>query len=113
MRPLVFFLLALGPTGPALAGQCGSIVPSVCVQPLDETPARKVLRVTQTVLPFAVGDRFPVEKHSLVMDPARYDLTPSDGSWRYYAVAGVVYRVDNVSSVVLEVIRSRLTTRLR
>lgn len=113
MRPLILSLLLLFPVGPALAGQCGSIVPSVCERPIDDAPARKILRVKPTVTPFIVGDRFPVETRSLLMDPARYDLAPSDGSWRYYAMAGVVYRVETASGLVLEVIRTRRTSHLR
>jgi hypothetical protein len=113
MRPLILFLFVLCPVSPAIAGQCGSIVPSVCVLSLDDTPTRKVLRVAPTVTPYIVGDRFPVEEHSLLMDPVRYDLAPSDGTWRYYAMAGVVYRVEARSGLVLEVIRNRQTSHLR
>jgi hypothetical protein len=72
-----------------------------------------VLKVKPTVTPYLVGDRFPFEVHSFVMDPARYGLAPSDGTWRYYALSGVVYRVRNGSGEVLEVIRSRRTAHLR
>jgi hypothetical protein len=114
MRPLILSLLLLSAALPAQAGQCGSIVPSVCAMPVEEAaPERKVLKVKPTVTPYRVGDRFPVETRSLLMDPARYDLMPSDGTWRYYAMRGVVYRVDNDSGLVLEVIRSRRTSHLR
>ena len=113
MRPLLLSLLLLVPIGPAQAGPCGSIVPSVCERPVEDAPARKILRVKPSVTPFGIGDRFPVETRSLLMDPARYQLAPSDGSWRYYAMAGVVYRVETASGLVLEVIRNRRTAHLR
>lgn len=116
MRPLILalFLLSALPSLPAQAAECGSIVPSVCAMPLkDPAPVRKVLKVKPTATPYAIGDRFPVETQSLLMDPARYGLKPSDGSWRYYAKRGVVYRVETASDLVLEVIRSRRTSHLR
>lgn len=115
MRPLILSLLLIAPGLAARGSDCASLVPSVCVMPLEEeaTPARKVIKVAPTVTPYGVGDQFPVEGLSLLMDPARYGLKPSDGSWRYYAVAGVVYRVANGSGLVLEVIRSRRTSHLR
>ena len=113
MRPLTAILLCLCAL-PAQAAECGSIVPSVCALPLDaEAPVRKVLKVAPTTTPYSIGDRFPYEQHSFVMDPARYGLAPSDGNWRYYALSGVVYRVKTGSGEVLEVIRSRRTSRLR
>lgn len=113
MRPLILSLLLLAPM-PVQAAECGSIVPSVCARPVDDpTPVRKVLKVKPAVTPYQVGDRFPVENHSLVMDPVRYGLKPSDGTWRYYALSGVVYRVQTQSGEVLEVIRSRRTAHLR
>lgn len=114
MRALIMTLPLILHALPATAAECGSIIPSVCAMPLDgPAPARKVLRVKPTVTPFVVGDRFPVEDHSFVMDPRRYGLAPSDGTWRYYAVSGVVYRVLNGSGEVLEVIRNRRTAHLR
>jgi hypothetical protein len=114
MRVLILSLLLLSPAPPAWTAECGSIVPSVCEMSLEEAaPARKVLRVKPTVTPYVVGDRFPVEERSFLMDPRRYNLKPSDGTWRYYALSGVVYRVENGSGLVLEVIRSRRTSHLR
>ncbi len=114
MRPLILSLLLLCSAVPAQAAECGSIVPSVCVMALDElAPSRKVLKVAPTVTPYVVGDQFPVEGRSLLMNPTRYGLKPSDGTWRYYALAGVVYRIENASGLVLEVIRSRSTAHLR
>ena len=114
MRPFILSLLLLTPALPSEAGQCGSIIASVCALPLEEAaPARKILKVAPTVTPYRTGDRFPVETRSLLLDPARYGLAPSDGAWHYYAMAGVVYRVDRVSSRVLDVIRSRKTAHLR
>ena len=114
MRPLILSLVLTVPALPALSADCGSIVPSVCAMPLDDpAPARKVLKVKPTVTPYVVGDRFPVEERSFLMDPRRYNLKPSDGTWRYYALSGVVYRVENGSGLVLEVIRTRQTAHLR
>ncbi len=114
MRALILSLLLVVPALPAVSAECGSIIPSVCERPLDDpAPARKVLKVKPTVTPYRVGDRFPFENRSFVMDPVRYGLAPSDGTWRYYALSGVVYRVQNGSGEVLEVIRSRRTAHLR
>jgi hypothetical protein len=112
MRPLILSLGFLLPL-PLQAADCGSIVPSVCEMALEEVTGRKVITVTPTVTPYAVGDRFPVETRSLLLDPVRYGLQPSDGTWRYYPMAGVVYRVENASGLVLEVIRNRRTAHLR
>ncbi len=114
MRPLILSLMLCGTGLPAVAAECGSIVPSVCVLTLGaRAPTRKVLTVQPVATPFIVGDRFPVEGHSLLMDPTRYGLQPSDGTWRYYALRGVVYRVETGSDIVLEAIRSRRTAHLR
>jgi hypothetical protein len=114
MRPLILSLLLIFPTLPAASAECGSIVPSVCAMPLEgPAPVRKVIKVKPTVTPYVVGDRFPFEDHFFVMDPVRYGLAPSDGTWRYYAMSGVVYRVQNGSGEVLEVIRSHRTSHLR
>jgi hypothetical protein len=70
MRVLILSLLLLSPAPPAWTAECGSIVPSVCEMSLEEAaPARKVLRVMPTVTPYVVGDRFPVEERSFLMDP--------------------------------------------
>lgn len=93
---------------PAYSGECGSLVRLVCAEASDQpTPGRKVIKVKPSATPYIVGDTFPVETRSILMDPARYDLKPSDGSWRYYAMGGVVYRVESVSGLVLELIRAR------
>lgn len=116
MRRLLLPLLAFGLVlpAPARASDCASLVASVCAMPLEgPAPTRKVLKVKPTVTPYVTGDRFPYETRSLLMDPARYGLAPSDGTWRYYAMAGVVYRVQNGTGLVLEVIRSRHTAHLR
>lgn len=113
MGPAVFILFLLGATLPLRAGDCGSIVASVCSTSVDGASGRKVLKIKPSVTAYVVGDRLPVEGRSLLMDPARYGLAPSDGSWRYYALGGIVYRVETGSAVVLEVIRSRHTSHLR
>lgn len=118
MRHFILPVLALGLTFPALApakaSDCGSIVASAC----DDGSSRantsaKVLTVKSSAAAYTIGDRFPYETRSLLMDPTRYSLKPSDGTWRYYAMEGVVYRVQNETGVVLEVIRNRHTAHLR
>ena len=87
---------------------------SVCAEASDQaTAGRKVIKLKSSVAPYKVGDTFPVGTRSLLMDPARYGLKPSDGSWRYYAMGGVVYRVESVSGLVLELIRTARTSHLR
>jgi hypothetical protein len=114
MRPLLALVVTVLLGFPAQAGSCSSIVASVCDEPPPASvPVRKVLTVKPTVTPYLVGDRFPFETQSFLMDPKRYDLKPSDGTWRYYAKNGVVYRVANDSGLVLEVIRSNRTAHLR
>ena len=100
---------------PAYSGECASLVRSVCAETADlpSSPGRKVIKVKPSATPYKVGDTFPVGTRSLLMDPARYGLKPSDGSWRYYAMGGVVYRVESVSGLVLELIRTPRTSHLR
>jgi hypothetical protein len=118
MRPLLLPALALGLTVSAptqgVAEDCGSIISTVCEGGESGTAAgAKVLTVKTTDTRYLVGDRFPYETRSLLMDPRRYSLPPSDGTWRYYAMAGVVYRVETDRGMVLEVIRNRHTAHLR
>lgn len=114
MRHMLYSVVFMALGLPAQAGSCSSFVASVCEKSLsDPVPVRKVLKVKPTVTAFSVGDRFPFEGQSLLMDPRRYNLKPSDGTWRYYSRSGVVYRVANQSGLVLEVIRSSQTAHLR
>jgi hypothetical protein len=53
---------------------------------------------------FEVGDAFPVYKHSMLMDLRRYKLPAVTGPWRYYVVRGMIYRVDNATKKVIEVV---------
>lgn len=96
----------------AMAGSCASLVASVC-DPAGQAPARRVLKVEVAPPAFARGDRFPVERRSLLMNPTRYGLPRVDGRWRYYAMDGVVYKVQNGSALVIDVIRDRRTWTLR
>ncbi len=106
--------LALGIGAPAQAQDCASLVKSVCVKSASEGPAiRRVLKVEVQPPLFAKGDRFPVEERSLLMNPARYRLPKVDGPWRYYALKGVVYKVDNATATITEVIRDDRTWNLR
>ena len=87
---------------------------SVCAETVDQPMAGcKVIKLKPSATQYKVGDTFPIETRSLLMDPARYDLKPSDGSWRYYAMDGVVYRVESMSGLVLELIRTPRTEHLR
>lgn len=118
MRHLILPLLAIGLALPALspaaASDCGSIVASACKNGSgDATTGAKVVSVQTSATAYGIGDHFPYETRSLLMDPRRYSLKPSDGTWRYYAMDGVVYRVENETGVVLEVIRNRRTAHLR
>jgi len=113
-RFLLVLGLALTMQGPVLADECGSIVASVCDEPASNAgTGAKALSVKTVVTSYVVGDRYPFETRSLLMNPARYDLKPSDGTWRYYAMEGVVYRVQNDTGIVLEVIRNQRTAHLR
>ena len=112
-------LLAIALPGPVLAGGCTSLVKSMCPgaaaeaeAPTDKT-GRRVLKVEVRPPAFAVGNHFPVENHSLLMNPTRYGLEGSDGTWRYYALDGTVYKVDNTTSQIIEVIRDSRTWGLR
>ncbi|HLQ17713.1 MAG TPA: hypothetical protein VK146_01940 [Tabrizicola sp.] len=118
MRRLMVTLLLAFPALPAAAKDCSSLVASVCA-PADTAATttspttRKVLKVKVRPPAFAVGDRFPVEEHSLLMNPRRYGLEGSDGTWRYYALDGTVYRVDTTTAQIIEVIRDQRTWGLR
>lgn len=112
MRFLIFPVLAVAFVLPVSAQDCGSIVASVCADSPTEQQ-HKLLRVEPDAQDYAIGERFPIESRSLLMDPSRYNLKPSDGNWRYYAVNGVVYRVAKTTGEVLEVIRSRQVAHLR
>ncbi|MGL4236223.1 hypothetical protein [Tabrizicola sp.] len=121
MRLLASVVVVLSGLGsPALAEDCASLVKSMCGDAagqegsgtVDNT-GRRVLTVEVKPPAYAIGDRFPVEERSLLMNPKRYGLPGTDGTWRYYAMDGVVYRVDNTSAKVIEVIRDSRTWRLR
>ncbi len=119
MRRLLIFVTVLPVlVSPALADTCTSLVKSMCPGTSAETAApaptgRRVLKVEVRPPAFAIGDRFPVEERSLLMNPTRYGLEGSDGTWRYYAMDGVVYKVDTTSAQVIEVIRDSRTWGLR
>lgn len=99
---------------PVSAEDCASIVASVCIaSTVDQQQVHKILTVKPTVQDYAVGERFPIESRSLLMDPSRYNLKSSDGNWRYYAMSGLVYRVAKATGEVLEVIRGRRVAHLR
>jgi hypothetical protein len=106
-------LLLLAPVHPALSRDCASLVASACAEPGETAQEPKTLAVETAPPALAAGDLFPVEGRSLLMNPTRYKLPPVDGAWRYYAIDGVVYRVDNATTLILEVIRDSRTWHLR
>jgi hypothetical protein len=117
MRVLILAAIAAGLSFPpaSFAGGCGSLIKSMC-EPTDgqtQSTERRVQKVDVRPPEFAEGDRFPVEEHSLLMNPTRYKLPKVDGPWRYYALEGVVYRVDSKTAAVIEVIIDERTWRLR
>ncbi len=90
---------------PVAAG-CASLVASVC--PDDDgtdAVASRFIRLPPRPPAFAIGEVFPVADHSLMMNPERYGLPPVDGPWRYYQVDHEVFRVDNATQRVLEVVK--------
>lgn len=114
MRRFMVTLLLAGSALPVRADGCSSIVASVCAAPSGTTTTtRKVLKVDVRPPAYAVGDRFPVEEHSLLMNPTRHGLPGSDGTWRYYALDGTVYRVDTTTAKIIDVIRDHRTWNLR
>ncbi|NJM82495.1 MAG: hypothetical protein HC844_08355 [Tabrizicola sp.] len=118
MRVLILALAAATASPPtdALAGECSSLVKSACEGGGGQdqaTAGRRVITMNPRPPEYATGDRFPVEEHSLLMNPGRYKLPKVDGPWRYYAVDGVVYRVDSKTATVLQVISDERTWALR
>ena len=77
------------------------------------TMTARFIRIPPRPPAFAVGEAFPVGDHSILMNPARYDLPPVDGTWRYYRVAPDVFRVDTATGRVLEVVRAGNRRMLR
>jgi hypothetical protein len=114
MRFLIVPVLTTAFVLPVSAKDCSSIVASVCItSTTEQQKVHKILRVEPTVQEYAIGKRFPIESRSVLMDPSRYRLKPSDGNWQYYAMKGVVYRVAKATGEVLEVIRNRRVAHLR
>ncbi len=111
---LMMSALLVGQSLPARANECMTLVASVCRQGTDsQGTSVRFLQAASTVTALSVGDRFPVEARSLLMDPKRYGLPGVDGQWRYYAMNGVVYRVANDTGLVLDTISDRRTQNLR
>lgn len=114
MRSIAFAVATLiGLGSPVQAGECASLVKSACQATTETGAVRRVLKVDVPPPAFAKGDRFPVEHRSLLMNPTRHRLPKVDGAWRYYAMDGVVYKVDNATATVIAVIRDRRTWNLR
>jgi len=59
---------------------------------------------------FAVGDAFPIETTSMLIDLDRYRLPAVDGPWRYYVRDRVIYKVSAATGRVIEVV-GRARTR--
>jgi hypothetical protein len=103
LRPCLILILCLGP-GTAVAA-CSSLVASVCPEvPSADTPIARFVRLPPRPPAYAQGEVFPVNDHSLLMNPERYGLPPVDGPWRYYQIDHEVFRVDNATQRVLEVV---------
>lgn len=54
---------------------------------------------------FAVGDRFPIYEHSMILDIDRYGLPPVDGAWRYYRSGADIYKVETHTNRVIDILR--------
>jgi hypothetical protein len=115
MRFVIAVLIGLGTASAAVAGDCASLIQSVCGAdaPGNTAQPRRVLKVATRPPEFAKGDHFPVEDRSVLMNPTRYRLPKVDSNWRYYAKDGVVYRVEVATATVLEVINDNRTWSLR
>jgi hypothetical protein len=101
----LYMIMSLCMAPAAVRADCASLVASMCDDDTAATgPQSRVIRLPPRAPAFAVGDVFPVQDHSLLMDPERYDLPPVDGPWRYYQVDFEVFRVDNATQRVLEVV---------
>jgi hypothetical protein len=88
----------------ATAG-CGSLVASVCPKDAQtESLTARTIRLPPRPPAFAQGEVFPVDQHNILMNPERYGLPPVDGPWRYYRIEHEVFRVDNATQEVLEVV---------
>ncbi len=97
-------ILLCGGPAPAIAA-CASLVASMCDDNAATTDLQqRFIRLPPRPPAFAVGEVFPVADHSLMMNPERYGLPPVDGQWRYYQVEFEVFRVDNTTHQVLEVV---------
>jgi hypothetical protein len=103
LRALMMIALLAAPL-PA-AAECASLVKSMCKDDGDDaTLQSRFIRLPPRPPAFAEGEVFPVEDHSLLMNPERYGLPPVDGPWRYYQIDHEVFRVDNATGRVLEVV---------
>jgi hypothetical protein len=89
---------------PAVA-DCASLVASVCGDDAgDATTTPRFIRLPPRPPAYAEGEVFPVNDHNILMNPERYGLPPVDGEWRYYQIEHEVFRVDNATRRVLEVV---------
>jgi hypothetical protein len=104
LRDTCLILLLCAMPGAALA-DCASLVQSVCPDtPTAETPAARFIRLPPRPPAFAEGEVFPVDDYNILLNPERYGLPPVDGPWRYYQIDHEVFRVDNATGRVLEVV---------
>jgi hypothetical protein len=106
------FSIAIMADRPAQAA-CASFVASVCPQGTSTTMTARFIRMPPRPPAFAVGETFPTSQYSLLMNPAHYGLPPVTGDWRYYRVKGEVFRVDTITTLVLEVVKDGNRRMLR
>jgi hypothetical protein len=103
LRPCLI-ALTCGLGSPA-AATCASLVASVCPEgPTADSQTARFIQLPPRPPAFAEGEVFPVAEHNILMNPKRYGLPPVDGPWRYYQIDHEVFRVDNATHQVLEVV---------
>jgi hypothetical protein len=102
-HPCLIALVCAG--APPASAACASLVASVCPDaPIDDTSGPRFIRLPPRPPAFAEGEVFPVDDYSILMNPERYGLPPVDGAWRYYQIDHEVFRIDNATQRVLEVV---------
>lgn len=93
---------------PIIALIAGTAVPAMPQNCRIDTSSGKCIFVKagqQSRPDFAVGDRFPVYDHSMIIDIDRYGLPPVDGPWRYYRSGADIYKVEMHTDRVIDILR--------
>ena len=110
MLALTLIVVAAGP-GPAQAEdaaplECKTLTTgdTFCKVPREGGKGFRWVLQGKLRAQYEPGDDFPVYEHSMLMDLRRYDLPPVDGPWRYYKIAGVIYKVSSQTHQVIEVV---------